>query len=84
MPLDERPGSQQPVMGRPQQVAAHPEETLHEALHRHEALHVGNRFESPHLPLALTDWLMRDFRSIVIVLPGAGITDGIAVRCAAE
>ena len=55
------------MVSRPQHMSAHPEKILHEAVHRHEALHVGGRLESPHLALALTGRLMRDLRSIVFV-----------------
>ena len=52
-------------------MSVHSEEILHEAMYGREALHVGGRLESTHLPLALTRRLMRDFRAIVFVLPGA-------------
>ena len=62
-------------MSRPQQMSAHPEEILHDAVHRREALQMGGRLEAAHLALALTGRLMRDLRSIVVVLPSA-VDDG--------
>ena len=41
IPFDERSRSEQAVVRRPQQMAADPEEILHEPMHRREALHVG-------------------------------------------
>jgi hypothetical protein len=67
-----------------QQVAADTKEILNESVHREKTLRVSGGFEPPHLSLALPRGLMRNLRSIVFVLAGAGITDGIAVRCAAE
>ena len=52
MPDVKRLRSQQPVVSHPEQMSAHPEEVLHEAVHGHEALHVGGRLEASHLTLA--------------------------------
>ena len=38
IPRDERLGSQQPVVNSPEQVPTHPEEILHNAVHRRETL----------------------------------------------
>ena len=38
-------------MLRPQQMSAHPEEILHRAVDRREALQMDRRFEAPHLTL---------------------------------
>ena len=48
---------------------ADPEQILDHAVHRCEPLQMGGRLEPSHLPLALTSRLMRDFRSVVFVLP---------------
>ena len=68
IPDVERSLSQQPVVSRPQQMSAHPEEILYEAVHGREALHLGGRLEAPHLTLALPCRLMGNFGSIVGVL----------------
>ena len=73
----ERTGSQRPVVNRSEQVTADTEEVLHEAVYREKPLRVRGGFESTHLPLALARRLMRDLRSIVLVLPGA-VNDGRA------
>ena len=75
IPHAERTGSQRPVVNRSEQVTADTEEVLHESVHREKPLRVRGGFESTHLPLALARRLMRDFRSIVLVLPGA-VNDG--------
>ena len=54
-----------------QQVTSDTKEIEHESVHRQEALRVRGGFEPSHLPLALPRRLMRDLRSIVLVLPGA-------------
>ena len=41
-------------MRRPQQMSAHPEEILDDAMHRGEALDVGGRLEALHLAFALS------------------------------
>ena len=55
-------------MGRPQQVSTDPKQILHGTVHRQEALRVADRRESSHLALALPRRLMRDFRSVVLIL----------------
>ncbi len=54
LPFDENPRPQQAVMPRPQQMSAHPEEILHHALDRREALQMDRRLEAPHLALTLS------------------------------
>jgi len=54
IPHPERLPSRQPVESRPQQMSAHPEKTLYEAVHGREALHLSGRLEAPHLALAHT------------------------------
>ena len=49
----------------PQQMSAHPEEILHHAVDRREALHVGGGLEAPHLALALSRRLVRHLGSVV-------------------
>ena len=75
IPHAERTGSQRPVVNRSEQVTADTEEVLHESVYREKPLRVRGGFESTHLPLALARRLMRDLRSIVLVLPGA-VNDG--------
>ena len=70
IPHAERTGSQRPVVNRSEQVTADTEEVLHEAVDREKPLRVRGGFESTHLPLALARRVMRDLRSIVLVLPG--------------
>jgi hypothetical protein len=72
------------MVDSPQQVAADTKEILNEAVHREKPLRVRGAFEPPHLSLAMPRGLMRNLRSIVFVLSVLWITDGIAVRCAAE
>ena len=52
-------------MIRPQQVSANPEEILHRAVDRREALQLTGRLEAPHLALALTGGLMRNLGPVV-------------------
>ena len=70
IPHAERTGSQRPVVNRSEQVTADTEEVLHESVYREKPLRVRGGFESTHLSLALARRLMRDLRSIVLVLPG--------------
>ena len=56
------------MVSGPQQVSAHPEEILYEAVYGCEALHLGGRLKAPHLTLALACRLMGHFGSIVRVL----------------
>ena len=44
-PLDERPGAQEAVVHRPQQVSAHSEEILDHAVDRREALQMDGRLD---------------------------------------
>ena len=60
---------------RPQQMSAHAEEILHDAVHRREALQLAGRLEAAHLALALPGRLVSDFRAIVGVL-GRDVDDG--------
>ena len=55
-------------MSRAQQVSADPKQILHTTMHRQEALRVSDRLEPAHLALALPRRLMRDLRSVVLVL----------------
>ena len=59
------------MVNGPQEVAAHLEEILHNAVNRREVLHAGGRFEAPHLGFSLTGRLVGDLRPVVLVLPGA-------------
>ena len=68
LPHEERLPSQELVVSGPQQVSAHPEKILYEAVHGCEALHLGGRLEAPHLALALACRLMGHFGPIVRVL----------------
>ena len=63
------------MLSSPQQVTSYPKEIEHESMHRQEALSMRGRLESPHLSLPLSGRLMRDFRSIVLVLRRA-VSDG--------
>ncbi len=51
-------------MPRPQQMAAHPEEILDDAVDGGEALQMDRRLEAPHLALTLSRRLVRDFRPV--------------------
>ena len=75
IPHAARTGSQRPVVNRSEQVTADTEEVLHESVYREKPLRVRGGCESTHLPLALARRMMRDLRSIVLVLPGA-VNDG--------
>ena len=41
------------MVGGPEQMAADPEEVLHDAVHREKALRVGSGFKAAHLALTL-------------------------------
>ena len=56
------------MVNGPQEVAADPEEILHQSVHREKALRLRSGFEAPHLALALPDRLVGDLRAIVGVL----------------
>ncbi len=68
LPFDEGPRSQYTIMGRPQQMSGHPEEILHHAVDRREALQMDGRLEAPYLTLTLSRRLMRHFGAIVRIL----------------
>jgi hypothetical protein len=51
-------------------VASDSEEILNDSVHRPESLRLTNGFEPPHLSLALSNRLMRDFSPIVSVAFG--------------
>ncbi len=55
-------------MPRPQQMAAHPEEILDNAVDGGEALQMHRRLEAPHLVFTLTRRLVRHLGSVVRVL----------------
>ena len=55
-------------MRRPQQMSAHPEEILHHAVDRREALQLDGRLEAPHLAFPLACRLVRDFGAVVRIL----------------
>ena len=80
IPRGECPGSPQPVLHSPQEVPTHPEEILHDAEHRREALQVGGRLEATHLALTLPRRLVEEFGAIVRVL--IGMTRRIAAEAA--
>ena len=52
-------------------MASYTKEILHESVDREKPLRVRGRFEPAHLSLALSRRLMRDLRSVVLVLPRA-------------
>ena len=52
-------------------MTSHTKEIVNESAHRQETLRVRGGFEPVHLSLALSGRLMRDLRSIVLVLLGA-------------
>ena len=68
LPFDEGPRSQHTMMGRPQQMSAHPEEILPHAVDRREALQLDGRLEAPHLALMLSRRLMRHLGAVVRIL----------------
>ena len=68
LPFDEGPRSQHTMMGRPQQMSAHPEEILHHAVDRREALQMAGQLEAPHLAFPLACGLVRDFGAVVRIL----------------
>ena len=57
-------------MNRSEEVAADTKEILHDAVDRREA-QLRGRLEAPHLTFTLARRLMRDFHSVVLVLPRA-------------
>ena len=71
MPNLEGASSQQAMVDGPHQVTSDAEEIEHESVHRQEALRVSGGFEPSHLSLPLSCRLMRDLRSVVLVLGGA-------------
>jgi hypothetical protein len=56
------------MMRCPEQMAPQPKEIPHEAVDRHKALRLSDRFESSYLALALASRLMRQFGPIVLIL----------------
>ena len=55
-------------MNRSEEVATDTKEILHEAVYREKALRVRGGFEPAHLALPLARRLMRNLRSVVLVL----------------
>jgi len=53
------------MVGGPEQMAADPEEVLHDAAHRREALELPRGLEVAHLPFALSRRFVRDLGSVV-------------------
>ena len=53
------------MVGGPEQVAADPEEILHDAVHRREPLELPGGLEAAHLPFALSCRFVRDLGSVV-------------------
>lgn len=66
MPDGERARAQETVVGRPEQMPTDAGEVLNEAVHRQEALGVGN-LEPLHLRFTSPRGLMRHFRPVVRV-----------------
>ena len=58
------------MVGGPEQMAADPEEVLHDAVHRREPLELPGGLEAAHLPFALSCRFVRDLGSVVGVLLG--------------
>ena len=56
------------MVNRPEQMSAHTEEILYQAVNGREALQLGRRFEAPHLALTLSRRVMRHLGAIVRVL----------------
>ena len=54
----------------PKEVTADTKKVLNGSVHREKPLRLGSGFEAAHLTLPLAGRLMRDFCSIVFVLPG--------------
>ena len=65
LPLDERSASEQAVVSRSKEVAADPEEVVDHAVDGRKVLQLSGRFEAAHLPLALSDRLVRHFGFVV-------------------
>ncbi len=63
-------------MGRLHQVASNPEEIIDRAMDREKTLDVAWGFEAPHLALALSSRLVRDFSAVVGVVRGAVMNGG--------
>ena len=59
------------MVSSPEQVAPNTKEIPYESVHREKPLRMRGGLESAHLSLALPRGLMRDLRSIVLVLPRA-------------
>ena len=71
------------IMGGPEQMVADPEEILHDAVDRREALELPRGLEAAHLPFALSRRFVRDLGSVVGVPVRAMDDRGITVRQAA-
>ena len=67
IPRCKSPSSKCPIMARWQQMPAKAKEIVDGALNRQKPLGLSWGFEPAHLVFPLTCWLMRDFRSIVLV-----------------
>ena len=63
------------MVNGPEEVAADTKEILHGSVYREKPLRVRGGFKPAHLSLALSGRLMRDLRSVVLVLPRA-VHDG--------
>ena len=68
---EDRLRPQLPVVSRSQEMSAHPEEILHDAVDRCDALQMGGRLEAAHLALALPRRLVGDVGAIVRALARA-------------
>lgn len=68
VPGEEGPGSQEPMVRRPEPMPSHPKEIPDEAVHRHEALRLSGGLEPAHLALPLARRLVGQFGPIVLVL----------------
>jgi len=47
------------------------EQIVNRAVYRQKSLKLRRRFEAPHLPFLLSGVLVRDFGTVVLVLPGS-------------
>ena len=72
IPNPERAYSEQPVVNRSEQVPAETEQIQHEAVDREKSLYVRSGFEPTHLTLALSRWLVGDFR-LNLTMPYRGL-----------
>ena len=65
VPFGERLRPEETIVGGPEQMAADPEEILHDAVDRREALELPRGREAAHLPFALLRRFVRDLSSVV-------------------